>query len=144
MVRFCFIPFQSGYGNLDLDCPACECHVNGSANGVCHKLSGQCECKLGVEGIKCDQCQEEFFGLSEEFPDGCEGKCGDRPGSLFVSVLCLCNHDKLTDYLPWGDGIDYSQTIRSAGWFREKCKSIHRSRVLVSEKTGGVYGRTER
>lgn len=67
--------------------------MNGSESGDCNKLSGQCACKLGAEGIKCDQCGEEFFGLSVDFPDGCEGRCtrhiSNRGGSLFVSVLYL-------------------------------------------------------
>lgn len=85
---FIFSPFQNGYGNLVQDCPACECHVNGSVSSACDKVSGQCECKLGSQGLKCDQCAEEFFGLSEEHPGSCEGKRTPCIGKqLFVCAL---------------------------------------------------------
>uniref|UniRef100_A0A182YPN6 Laminin EGF-like domain-containing protein n=1 Tax=Anopheles stephensi TaxID=30069 RepID=A0A182YPN6_ANOST len=61
-----------GFGNLDLDCPACACSVNGSVSLMCNVVSGQCECNIGTEGIHCDRCQEGFFGLSEEQPGACE------------------------------------------------------------------------
>ena len=65
---------DSGFGNVTLGCPACECHENGSVNNICDRITGECLCKEGAEGEKCDQCQELYFGLSEEFPDGCEGE----------------------------------------------------------------------
>ena len=35
---------------------ACNCHIHGSLNQSCHSVSGQCFCKPGVIGLKCDRC----------------------------------------------------------------------------------------
>lgn len=33
-------------------------------------LTGQCACKVGVAGVKCDACAPNHFGLSKQ---GCKG-----------------------------------------------------------------------
>lgn len=65
------IKFQFGYGNITLDCPPCECNTNGSSDTFCDTETGQCPCKMGIEGLKCDECMDGYFGLSI---DGCEGE----------------------------------------------------------------------
>lgn len=45
--------------------------MNGSVDSWCDPGDGQCVCKVGVVGLKCDECQEEFYGLTAA---GCEGK----------------------------------------------------------------------
>lgn len=80
---------QVGYGNLDLDCPACACNVNGSVSTVCNVVSGQCECNVGTEGIHCDRCREEFFGLSDEQPGACEGRWH------YIDFCSLASRNKL-------------------------------------------------
>ncbi|ETN73227.1 laminin EGF-like protein [Necator americanus] len=52
-------------------CEACECDPLGSDGDICDLHSGQCVCKPGVTGLKCDQCQPNHYGLDEE---GCKGK----------------------------------------------------------------------
>lgn len=39
---------------------ACDCHIHGSLNQSCHSMTGQCFCKPGVVGLKCDQCLVSF------------------------------------------------------------------------------------
>lgn len=68
---------QFGYGNITIDCPPCECNTNGSSDTFCDTDNGQCSCKMGVEGLKCDICMDSYFGLST---DGCEGE--------FENFLC--------------------------------------------------------
>lgn len=62
---------QFGYGNITLDCPPCDCNINGSSDTFCDTENGQCPCKMGIEGLKCDTCMDTYFGLST---DGCEGE----------------------------------------------------------------------
>ncbi|KAM6223614.1 netrin-5 [Rhynchocyon petersi] len=37
-------------------CRACQCHPVGATGGICNQTSGQCSCKLGVTGIRCNRC----------------------------------------------------------------------------------------
>lgn len=30
----------------------------------CNATSGQCECKLGVMGVKCHECQNGYYGMN--------------------------------------------------------------------------------
>uniref|UniRef100_A0A8C7M8E2 Laminin, alpha 1 n=1 Tax=Oncorhynchus kisutch TaxID=8019 RepID=A0A8C7M8E2_ONCKI len=38
-------------------CEACQCSTAGSLHPACDSLTGQCECKAGVRGRLCDQCE---------------------------------------------------------------------------------------
>lgn len=64
--------FQFGYANISLGCEACNCNQNGSTQNYCDTHTGQCACKMGVEGLRCDNCQDEYYNLTS---DGCAGKC---------------------------------------------------------------------
>uniref|UniRef100_UPI00358F0C2B agrin isoform X2 n=1 Tax=Myxine glutinosa TaxID=7769 RepID=UPI00358F0C2B len=49
-------------------CTPCLCHPGGSARDDCLQETGQCTCKTGILGAKCDQCPTgEMFG-----PNGCK------------------------------------------------------------------------
>ena len=40
----------------------CECVLDNSVNDTCDETGGQCNCKDGFSGLKCDSCAEGFFG----------------------------------------------------------------------------------
>ncbi|NXS57442.1 LAMC2 protein, partial [Brachypteracias leptosomus] len=75
-------------------CLPCRCHPQGSLSLQCD-IYGQCSCKPGVMGKKCDQCQPGFEHLSEA---GCQRSrwspqcecdlAGSAKGCL--SGLCVC------------------------------------------------------
>lgn len=45
-------------------CPSqCNCNKLGSVSDTCDPESGQCECKPGVGGTKCDRCMPGYWGL---------------------------------------------------------------------------------
>ncbi|XP_072852967.2 laminin subunit alpha-2 [Pogona vitticeps] len=61
-------------------CVACECLIAGTEPNTCdsetEKCScvdptGQCTCKINVEGVYCDRCKPGRFGLSARNPLGC-------------------------------------------------------------------------
>ncbi|XP_007956306.1 netrin-5 [Orycteropus afer afer] len=37
-------------------CRTCQCHPIGATGGICNQTSGQCSCKLGVTGLRCNRC----------------------------------------------------------------------------------------
>ncbi|XP_061568927.1 laminin subunit alpha-1 [Cololabis saira] len=60
-------------------CSACGCDVAGTDATFCNSTTracdcgptGECVCKAGVSGRRCEECVSGWFGLSAENPDGC-------------------------------------------------------------------------
>uniref|UniRef100_A0A4W5KBC8 Laminin subunit alpha 2 n=1 Tax=Hucho hucho TaxID=62062 RepID=A0A4W5KBC8_9TELE len=61
-------------------CISCNCNVAGSDSQTCDAgqdvcacadRTGQCSCKVNIQGLKCDQCKSRTFGLSRNNPLGC-------------------------------------------------------------------------
>ncbi|XP_076277738.1 agrin-like isoform X5 [Lasioglossum baleicum] len=76
-------------------CPgSCNCQRLGSVSDTCNPETGQCECKPGVGGVKCDSCMPGYWGLHKisEGNPGCI-PCGC---SLFGSVREDC--EQMTGY----------------------------------------------
>ena len=59
----------------------CECEVEGSRNTICNKDGGKCSCKVGFNGQKCGECNEEFFG----YPN-CTSKCLVNISKLNIKI----------------------------------------------------------
>ena len=64
-------------------CSLCDCNTDGSISSVCDPVTGTCECKPGVGGIRCDECMDGYFGFSDE---GCQPCVCDPSGSN--STVC--------------------------------------------------------
>ncbi|XP_056277972.1 agrin isoform X4 [Pseudoliparis swirei] len=80
-------------------CPStCQCNVYGSYKGTCDPATGQCSCKPGVGGQKCDRCEPGFWnfrGIVTENISGCTPCNCDATGSVRddceqMSGLCSC------------------------------------------------------
>uniref|UniRef100_A0A8C9VEY1 Agrin n=1 Tax=Scleropages formosus TaxID=113540 RepID=A0A8C9VEY1_SCLFO len=80
-------------------CPStCNCNQYGSYGGTCDPTSGQCSCKPGVGGLKCDRCKPGFWnfrGIATENTSGCTPCNCDTVGSVRddceqMSGLCSC------------------------------------------------------
>lgn len=74
-------------------CEECRCNPLGSFNLSCDALTGQCYCRPGVQGLKCDSCQPLHFGFSEQGCSECE--C-DPFGTLLSSSLQCDDFGKCT------------------------------------------------
>uniref|UniRef100_A0A4W5QPA5 Laminin, alpha 1 n=1 Tax=Hucho hucho TaxID=62062 RepID=A0A4W5QPA5_9TELE len=55
-------------------CEACQCSTAGSLHLVCDSLKGQCECKAGVRGHLCDQCEARHV-LDGDQCVSCDDEC---------------------------------------------------------------------
>ena len=51
-------------------CAPCGCDPIGAFNSSCHDSIGQCHCKPGVSGTRCDVCLPGYYGFSS---NGCQG-----------------------------------------------------------------------
>ncbi|KAI5640965.1 laminin B (Domain IV) domain-containing protein [Phthorimaea operculella] len=56
------------------ECVRCSCDPDGTTEDVCDQLTAHCFCKKHVRGQACDTCQEDYFNLQPDNPDGCT-KC---------------------------------------------------------------------
>uniref|UniRef100_A0A8C6NB23 Uncharacterized protein n=1 Tax=Melopsittacus undulatus TaxID=13146 RepID=A0A8C6NB23_MELUD len=56
------------YGDVRMGCRECNCDFQGTEDVGCDKSTGQCLCRPGVTGSRCDQCQR---GHCSTYP-GCE------------------------------------------------------------------------
>ncbi|XP_069774455.1 agrin isoform X3 [Narcine bancroftii] len=80
-------------------CPStCECNRYGSYSKTCSPSSGQCSCKPGVGGLKCDRCEPGFWnfrGIVTDEKSGCT-PCNCEPFGAVrddceqMSGLCSC------------------------------------------------------
>ncbi|KAI5612251.1 agrin isoform X10 [Silurus asotus] len=80
-------------------CPSkCHCNQYGSYGGSCEPSTGQCSCKPGVGGLKCDRCEPGFWnfrGIVTEKASGCTPCNCDAVGSVRddceqMTGLCSC------------------------------------------------------
>uniref|UniRef100_UPI003AAA22B1 laminin subunit alpha-1-like n=1 Tax=Centroberyx gerrardi TaxID=166262 RepID=UPI003AAA22B1 len=121
------------------ECTACGCDVAGTKTefcnetlGVCDCLqAGECVCKPGVAGRRCEECVSGSFGLSALNPAGCSlcfcsglsSVCEERGGMARVCCLtaacCLTSSPSAlrklviyTDMVAPGNGVSTQHDIR--------------------------------
>ena len=71
---------------------ACDCSPFGSEHSDCNRQNGQCVCKPGYEGKKCDRCASGFGQISEGcLPCDCDavGSVSDRCDPSSGQCECL-------------------------------------------------------
>ncbi|KAL5016831.1 hypothetical protein ScPMuIL_006420 [Solemya velum] len=99
------------YGrHMENGCQLCDCDKNGTERDSCnedlnhckcHEDTGMCDCKVNVEGKKCDTCKPEFWNLSS-LPSGCKACECSKLGSNSsicdsISGQCICHENLTTD-----------------------------------------------
>ncbi|XP_074549755.1 laminin subunit alpha-1 [Halichoeres trimaculatus] len=93
--RYCERCSVGYYGNPSLPngvCSPCTCSTWGSLQPLCDPLTGQCDCKAGVKGQSCDQCEERHV-LQDGECVSCDDECTgvllddlDKIENYFLSV----------------------------------------------------------
>ncbi|XP_014210808.1 agrin-like [Copidosoma floridanum] len=82
-------------------CPdVCSCNRLGSLADTCDPESGQCSCRPGVGGLKCDRCMPGYWGLSKTdkghkgcIPCGCSLFGSTREDCEQMTGSCVCKPD---------------------------------------------------
>lgn len=73
-------------------CIPCGCDPRGSLHQFCNPFTGQCECKDGMQGLLCDTCVPQFYGMSGSgvcTPCACS-PIGSVPGTSCDPVTGQC------------------------------------------------------
>ncbi|GFY54764.1 hypothetical protein TNIN_40671 [Trichonephila inaurata madagascariensis] len=78
----------------------CNCNRLGSYGESCDVISGQCECKTGVGGLRCDRCEPGYWGLHKIVADGnvgclpcdCNLRGSARDDCEQMTGRCVCKH----------------------------------------------------
>lgn len=80
---FCIFFLQENHFQpLDTDyCFDCECYATGSYGNQCDPITGQCRCRNGVIGRRCDSCPNVYAEVTLR---GCEGEVSLFMRSSFV------------------------------------------------------------
>eukprot|EP00794_Sanderia_malayensis_P010016 gene10016-11039_t len=78
------------FGNA-INQTSCNCHIHGSHNETCLASTGQCHCKTGVIGVKCNSCLPNYYGLvtSGCFPCNCNA-IGSASMQCNATGQCQC------------------------------------------------------
>ncbi|KAG5268865.1 hypothetical protein AALO_G00217340 [Alosa alosa] len=93
--RYCERCSVGYYGNPSEPggrCQLCQCSAAGSLHQVCHHLTGQCDCKVGVRGHTCEECEARHALIGDQCvscDDQCTGLLLDDLDALESSISSL-------------------------------------------------------
>ncbi|XP_052643533.1 laminin subunit alpha-3 isoform X2 [Harpia harpyja] len=77
-------------------CESCNCSERGVVNVAspeCEKTNGQCKCKPGIKGRRCDQCAPGTYGFPNCMPCNCS-RDGTEPDVCDPQTgICLCKEN---------------------------------------------------
>ncbi|XP_035520934.1 netrin-4-like isoform X2 [Morone saxatilis] len=123
-------PWQAANGIIGTpnECQTCSCHPVGSVlsggSTLCNPSSGECTCKPGVGGPRCDSCMQAYWGLHEYGcrPCDCTGDCDPYTGD------CISGSDVEVFYTATGH-MGHSSNNSETALFRveELFSALHHS-----------------
>lgn len=79
------------------DCQPCYCNAYGTVAEdygppVCDQVSGQCQCKAHVTGLKCDECEPGYWNLASGRVSGGGRSSGAVLRLMDERILCHTRH----------------------------------------------------
>ena len=80
---------------MTIGCEECYCDSVGSYNSSCDVASGQCYCKSGVSGLKCDQCMPHYYAFSDA---GCTGIHSPLSNASSKKLTLVDHHSRKNNY----------------------------------------------
>ncbi|XP_006891492.1 PREDICTED: laminin subunit alpha-1 [Elephantulus edwardii] len=95
------------YGNPRVpggSCQKCACNTQGSEHSFCDGISGQCVCKPGATGLRCDQCEARHIRMESDCiscDDHCVGVLLDDLDNIGEDILSV----NLTGIIPVPYGV---------------------------------------
>ncbi|XP_024619438.1 laminin subunit alpha-1 [Neophocaena asiaeorientalis asiaeorientalis] len=136
---------SSGYrGNPQMPggtCQRCDCSPHGSVHSDCDRGSGQCVCRPGATGLRCEDCEPRHI-LVENDCVSCDDECGgvllndmDHVGDAIVSV-------NLSGIIPVPYGI-LSNLENTMKYLRDSLLNENIQKELAKIQLEGVSEQTE-
>lgn len=76
--------------SVDLGCQDCSCNTAGTISGQtqCNVSTGACICKANVQGLQCNLCKTNTYGLSTDLVEGCRACDCDTSGTVNQQQAC--------------------------------------------------------
>ena len=119
----------------------CGCNLEGCEDHSCDPITGQCRCKCGITGLKCDECMDFHYN----FPS-CEDNCNIHNLFIYfnisvISILsdCSCSEkgsislicDKETGQCPCQPNVTGRQCETCQDGFKEypDCERMYFSHI---------------
>ncbi|XP_039591850.1 laminin subunit alpha-5 isoform X1 [Polypterus senegalus] len=101
------------------NCTKCDCSPCGTA--ACDPRTGMCHCKPGVTGLRCDRCQDGFYGY-----DSCTG-CNHCDCSAAAAITQQCH--PVDGHCTCQPGVNGPQCLQCApdfwGYSPNGCNKCH-------------------
>ncbi|XP_026264666.2 laminin subunit alpha-1 [Urocitellus parryii] len=122
-------------------CQKCDCSPQGSVHSDCDRISGQCTCRPGATGIRCQECQPRHI-LVESNCVSCDDECAgvllndlDDVGNAILSM-------NLTGIFPVPHGI-LSNLENTTKYLQESLLKANTQKNWAGIQLEGVAEQTE-
>ncbi|XP_021120891.1 laminin subunit alpha-1 isoform X2 [Heterocephalus glaber] len=136
----CSVGYHGNPGLSGGHCQKCDCSPHGSVHSHCDPLSGQCVCRPGATGLRCDGCQPRHV-LVDSSCVSCDDQCVgvlledlDRVHDAVLSV-------NLTGIFPAPYGV-LSNLENTTKYLRESLLKENAQKNLVEIQVEGVAKQT--
>jgi laminin alpha 1/2 len=141
-----------GYPN----CQKCNCDIRGSIANEYDEVidcddNGQCPCKELATGLKCDECRESTFGLSQANPHGCtrcfcfgRSQICTQNDMIWGQVRMMGQRNITVHYIHHGnsqDNVDYVilSHLRNHQIYRESARIYSKNNLqILPGKSGDI------